>query len=100
MTATREVSYREAIRDGLAEEMERDGTVVVIGEDVEPGPGQESVWDYPRPPALEDSPKLIQVVFNGVTLAESRRAKRLTRKPVEEEAIKKRRGRGGLIQRY
>jgi pyruvate/2-oxoglutarate/acetoin dehydrogenase E1 component len=37
MTATREVSYREAIRDGLAEEMERDGTVVVIGEDVEPG---------------------------------------------------------------
>jgi pyruvate/2-oxoglutarate/acetoin dehydrogenase E1 component len=33
----REVSYREAIRDGLAEEMERDPSVVVLGEDVEPG---------------------------------------------------------------
>ena len=33
----REVSVREAIRDGLAEEMERDGRVVVFGEDVEPG---------------------------------------------------------------
>jgi acetoin:2,6-dichlorophenolindophenol oxidoreductase subunit beta len=33
----REVSFREAIRDGLAEEMERDGSVVVWGEDVEPG---------------------------------------------------------------
>lgn len=42
-----------------------------------PGPGQESVWDYPRPPALEDSSKLIQVRFNGVTLAETRRAKRV-----------------------
>jgi pyruvate/2-oxoglutarate/acetoin dehydrogenase E1 component len=33
----REVSFREAIRDGLAEEMERDASVIVIGEDVEPG---------------------------------------------------------------
>jgi pyruvate/2-oxoglutarate/acetoin dehydrogenase E1 component len=32
-----EVSFREAIRDGLAEEMERDPTVFVMGEDVEPG---------------------------------------------------------------
>jgi uncharacterized protein (DUF427 family) len=44
---------------------------------IEPGPGQESVWDYPRPPALEDSAKLIQVRFNGVTIAETRRAKRV-----------------------
>ncbi len=44
---------------------------------VEPLPGQESVWDYPRPPALEDSSKLIQVVFNGVAIAETRRAKRV-----------------------
>ena len=44
---------------------------------IEPGPGQESVWDYPRPPALEDSSKLIQVVFNGVIIAETRRAKRV-----------------------
>ena len=33
----REVSYREAVRDGIAEEMERDANVVLIGEDVEPG---------------------------------------------------------------
>jgi pyruvate/2-oxoglutarate/acetoin dehydrogenase E1 component len=32
-----EVSFREAIRDGLAEEMERDPGVFLIGEDVEPG---------------------------------------------------------------
>jgi acetoin:2,6-dichlorophenolindophenol oxidoreductase subunit beta len=33
----RDVSYREAIRDALAEEMERDPSVFVMGEDVEPG---------------------------------------------------------------
>ena len=44
---------------------------------VEPGPGQESVWDYPRPPRLEDSGKHIQVIFNGVVLADTRRAKRI-----------------------
>ncbi len=33
----REVSFREAVRDGLAEEMELDGRVVILGEDVEPG---------------------------------------------------------------
>lgn len=44
---------------------------------IAPGPGQESVWDYPRPPRLEDSPKHIQVIFNGVTLADTHRAKRV-----------------------
>lgn len=46
-------------------------------ERVTPGPGQESVWDYPRPPRLEDSPKHIQVVFNGVMIAHTHRAKRV-----------------------
>ncbi len=32
-----EVTYREAVRDALAEEMERDASVFVMGEDVEPG---------------------------------------------------------------
>ena len=41
------------------------------------GPGQESVWEYPRPPRLEDSAKHIQVLFNGVVIADSRRAKRV-----------------------
>lgn len=42
-----------------------------------PGPGQESVWDYPRPPQLEDSAKHIQVVFNDVIIADTQRAKRV-----------------------
>jgi pyruvate/2-oxoglutarate/acetoin dehydrogenase E1 component len=32
-----ELTYREAIREGLAEEMERDASVVLLGEDIEPG---------------------------------------------------------------
>lgn len=44
---------------------------------IEPGLGQESVWDYPRPPRLEDSAKHIQVVFNGVIIAETHSAKRV-----------------------
>jgi uncharacterized protein (DUF427 family) len=44
---------------------------------IEPGPGQESVWDYPRPPALENSSRHIEVRFNGVTIADTRRAKRI-----------------------
>ncbi|MCL4298130.1 MAG: DUF427 domain-containing protein [Anaerolineae bacterium] len=44
---------------------------------ITPGPGQESVWDYPRPPRLEETAKHIQVVFNGVTIAETRRARRV-----------------------
>ena len=40
-------------------------------------PGQESVWDYPRPPRIEDCAKRIQVVFNGVVIANSYRAKRV-----------------------
>jgi uncharacterized protein (DUF427 family) len=44
---------------------------------IEPGPGQESVWDYPRPPRLEDVDKKVKVVFGGVTLAYTTRAKRV-----------------------
>jgi uncharacterized protein (DUF427 family) len=42
-----------------------------------PGPGQESVWDYPRPPRLEPVSKRIQVVFNGVIIADSTQAVRI-----------------------
>jgi len=46
--------------------------------DVEtPGPGQESVWDYPRPPRLEASSRLVEVHFGGIRLAASRRAIRV-----------------------
>jgi uncharacterized protein (DUF427 family) len=44
---------------------------------IEPGPGQESVWDYPRPPRLEPSTRLVRVTFNGVVVAETRRALRV-----------------------
>lgn len=46
-------------------------------ERIAPGPGQESVWDYPRPPRLEDSSKHIQIFFNGVAIADTHRAKRV-----------------------
>jgi uncharacterized protein (DUF427 family) len=44
---------------------------------IEPAPGQESVWDYPRPPRLEDSTKHIQIQFNGVMIADTHQAKRV-----------------------
>ncbi|MFO7663486.1 MAG: DUF427 domain-containing protein [Chloroflexota bacterium] len=44
---------------------------------VQPAPGQESVWDYPRPPRLEDVAKHIQIIFNGVVVADTTRAKRV-----------------------
>jgi len=39
--------------------------------------GEESVWDYPRPPRVEAVDQRVRVVYNGVTIAESRRAKRV-----------------------
>ncbi len=42
-----------------------------------PGPGQESVWDYPRPPALDRSDEHVVVTFGGATIAESRGAIRV-----------------------
>jgi uncharacterized protein (DUF427 family) len=44
---------------------------------IAPGPGQESVWDYPRPPRVEESARRIRVLFNGETIADTRRARRV-----------------------
>jgi uncharacterized protein (DUF427 family) len=44
---------------------------------IEPGPGQESVWDYPRPPRVEPVPERIRVVVDGVDIASSSRALRV-----------------------
>lgn len=44
---------------------------------IPPQPGQESVWDYPRPAQLEDTDKHLKVIFNGIVLAETRRGKRV-----------------------
>lgn len=42
-----------------------------------PGPGQESVWDYPRPPRMEPVPRRVRVELAGVTIADTRRAFRV-----------------------
>ncbi len=41
------------------------------------GPGQESVWRYPRPPRVEPTPAHITVEFNGVVVADTRQALRV-----------------------
>jgi len=43
----------------------------------EPDSGQESVWDYPRPPALADFDSLIEVKAGDKLLARTRRSKRV-----------------------
>lgn len=40
-------------------------------------PGQESVWDYPRPPRVEPTGKRLRVIFNGEIVAETRRGLRV-----------------------
>jgi uncharacterized protein (DUF427 family) len=42
-----------------------------------PGPGQESVWDYPRPPALEPEQRPVRVLFAGTVIGESDQALRV-----------------------
>lgn len=44
---------------------------------IEPGPGQESVWDYPRPPRVEAVPERLRVVVDGVVLADTIRGQRV-----------------------
>ena len=39
---------------------------------IEPKAGQESAWDYPRPPRLETVGERLRVVFNGRTIADTR----------------------------
>jgi uncharacterized protein (DUF427 family) len=44
---------------------------------IKPGPGQESVWDYPRPPRVEKTNKHIRVEFNSTVVADTHRAWRV-----------------------
>ena len=41
------------------------------------GPGQESVWDYPRPPRLEDFTGAITIELGGQTIASTNRGWRV-----------------------
>ena len=40
-------------------------------EKVTPQQGQESVWDYPRPPRLEPVPNRLRVIFEGEVIADT-----------------------------
>jgi uncharacterized protein (DUF427 family) len=44
---------------------------------IPPGPGQESVWDYPRPPRVEPCRRRVRALFAGVTVADSTSALRV-----------------------
>lgn len=44
---------------------------------IEPKPGQESVWDYPRPPRLEPTSKEIRIELAGQSIASTNRAFRV-----------------------
>jgi uncharacterized protein (DUF427 family) len=46
-------------------------------ERIEPGPGQESVWKYPRPPRVEPVSKHVRVIFNGTVIADTHEAIRV-----------------------
>lgn len=38
---------------------------------IPPGPGEESVWDYPRPPRLEATSRRLRIWFDGALLADA-----------------------------
>ncbi len=38
---------------------------------IQPSPGQESVWDYPRPPRVESVPERLRVLVDGIALADT-----------------------------
>ena len=44
---------------------------------IEPGPGQESVWDYPRPPALVPDSRPVEVWAGTIRIAATTRAVRV-----------------------
>jgi len=44
---------------------------------IEPAPGQESVWDYPRPPRIEPEGRRVVVRHGADVIAESTRARRV-----------------------
>ncbi|NTW41650.1 MAG: DUF427 domain-containing protein [Cellulomonadaceae bacterium] len=44
---------------------------------IPPQPGQESVWDYPRPPRVEECTSVIEIGLGGVILARADRSWRV-----------------------
>ena len=54
-----------------------DGSTVGRPARIEPGPGQESVWDYPRPPRVEPVPERLRVIVDGEVIADTTRGLRV-----------------------
>ncbi|WP_299452616.1 DUF427 domain-containing protein [uncultured Microscilla sp.] len=44
---------------------------------ITPKPGQESVWDYPRPPKLENTNKTLRVIYNDTVIAQTNQGMRI-----------------------
>lgn len=44
---------------------------------IEASPGQESVWDYPRPPRLERVTERLRIIFAAVKIADTRQGYRV-----------------------
>ncbi len=52
-----------------------------------PGPGQESVWDHPRPPWVEGVDQRVRVELPGIVLAESGEACRVLETADDERYV-------------
>jgi uncharacterized protein (DUF427 family) len=44
---------------------------------IKPGPGQESVWDYPRPPRVEPVSERVTIELDGLVIADTTDAVRV-----------------------
>lgn len=51
--------------------------IISMPKRIEPLPGQESVWDYPRPPKVERTSRRIRIIFNGQTIVDTINALRV-----------------------
>ena len=47
------------------------GWLSMLKKKIKPGPGQESVWDYPRPPRLEPFKGHVRIVLGAMVIADS-----------------------------
>lgn len=74
-----------------------------------PGAGQESVWDYPRPPAVQPTSRHVRIRFGGTLVADTRGALRvletagaptwyLPREDVRMDVLRPSRGRGSVCE--
>ena len=57
---------------------------------VEPGPGQESVWDYPRPPRVEPVPERLRVIVDGEVIADTTAGCASSRRPARPSTTSRR----------